>query len=346
MKERIDYIDGLRGLAIILVILYHAFARWPELVPYGGAYSEYALVKHGWLGVELFFIISGFVILLTLERSKSFSQFLFKRFIRLFPAMFICTIIIYITLPFFNERPLGEANLFSILPGLTFIEPRWWEFILGFEIKPLEGSFWTLYVEVKFYLISGLLFFAFSRNTMILTLSFLFLLQGISSYFLENTFVFFVNRLLNLFSISYFGWFSAGAAFYVYFSEKNKKFLILGFTISFISLLLIENLSLNLFFYALIIVGFFKVALLSSFVRQALSNKILLIIGSISYPLYLLHENIMISLIIKQGKIFGDLYPLSYMLLPIVFLVPLSYFIARYFEPSFRELILKFISLK
>ena len=59
MPERIAYLDGLRGVAIAMVLLFHAYVRWPELVPYGNAYSGRPWVAYGWLGVQLFFMISA-----------------------------------------------------------------------------------------------------------------------------------------------------------------------------------------------------------------------------------------------------------------------------------------------
>ena len=69
--NRIDYIDGLRGVAILGVVLFHAYARWTEVVPYGSRYSDFVIFKNGWLGVYLFFVISGFVITMTLSRTKT-----------------------------------------------------------------------------------------------------------------------------------------------------------------------------------------------------------------------------------------------------------------------------------
>ena len=66
-KNRIEYLDGMRGGAIILVFLFHAFARWPTIVPYRNVYADISCVKYGWLGVELFFMISGFVIFMTVS---------------------------------------------------------------------------------------------------------------------------------------------------------------------------------------------------------------------------------------------------------------------------------------
>src|SRR3990172_280603 len=101
MIKRIKYLDGFRGLAIILVILYHSFARWPEIVPYGDQFSNFFLFHSGWIGVQLFFLISGFVILMTLDKSIGFKNFITKRWLRLFPAILIATILIYFSASFF-----------------------------------------------------------------------------------------------------------------------------------------------------------------------------------------------------------------------------------------------------
>ena len=117
--KRIDYLDAIRGIAVWLVVLYHAYARY-EHFPYGFEYASFPLLKYGYLGVELFFLISGFVILMTLERSRSFINFLYKRWLRLFPAMAIVTLLFYVGYYLFCEKWIPYYNL---LPGLTFTEP-------------------------------------------------------------------------------------------------------------------------------------------------------------------------------------------------------------------------------
>src|SRR5215469_13528545 len=98
---RIAYVDGLRCAAILLVLLYHYFARWTyplsgdSLYPYGGYFAGWWIAKYGYYGVELFFAISGFVITLTLERCSSFYEFAVRRFARLWPAMPICSVLTY-----------------------------------------------------------------------------------------------------------------------------------------------------------------------------------------------------------------------------------------------------------
>ena len=53
--NRIQFLDGLRGIAILLVICFHSYTRWPKFVPYGHQFSDFYLFKYGYLGVQLFF---------------------------------------------------------------------------------------------------------------------------------------------------------------------------------------------------------------------------------------------------------------------------------------------------
>ncbi|MBV8474028.1 MAG: acyltransferase, partial [Hyphomicrobiales bacterium] len=158
------YLDGLRGIAIALVLLFHAYARWPNLYAYGDEFVGYKWLNTGSAGVHLFFVISGFVILMSLEKAETFTSFLYRRWIRLFPAMLVCTILIVSTAPLFANRPNGDIGHFDWLPGLTLIGDEAWRSLLGPNVKDIEGAFWSLYVEVYFYVIFGLSFFLVGRR--------------------------------------------------------------------------------------------------------------------------------------------------------------------------------------
>ena len=94
--SRLAPLDGMRGLAILLVIVFHFFQRFPEYYPYGDEILP--LASHGYLGVHLFFIISGFVIALTLSKKPTLLQFAVGRFVRLWPAMLVCSTLTFIFL--------------------------------------------------------------------------------------------------------------------------------------------------------------------------------------------------------------------------------------------------------
>ena len=174
--QRIKYLDGLRGIAILLVISYHAFGGdgYKGTIYYGNKFQDLLFFKYGYLGVQLFFLISGFVILMTLEKSKSFIDFMYKRWLRLFPAMLIATFLIYTTASIFYERPAGIPNIHSIIPGLFFINPIILEKITNIHFPTMEGAFWSLYVEMFFYIIFGLSYFVIKERNAILLLFCLF----------------------------------------------------------------------------------------------------------------------------------------------------------------------------
>src|SRR5215471_14772595 len=102
--KRLDALDGLRGVAILLVMGFHYFYHLESsyykshLYPYGETFSGIPLFQYGYLGVELFFIISGFVIALTLEKSGSPLEFLLRRFVRIWPALLFSAIVTFVLL--------------------------------------------------------------------------------------------------------------------------------------------------------------------------------------------------------------------------------------------------------
>src|ERR1700744_624287 len=163
-KIRLAYLDGLRGVAILLVIAFHFYGRSINPV------AEFILVKHGNLGVNLFFAISGFVISQTLHASASPKHFAIKRFARLFPAMFVCS---SLTIAFSFLGPRTYSSTFSnFLPSLTFIDPNVFNTIFRVNnFNWMDPSYWSLFTEIRFYLIAAILYFlgraAFFRNFLI-----------------------------------------------------------------------------------------------------------------------------------------------------------------------------------
>ena len=77
-------LDALRGIAAFSVVLFHYTARYDSI--YGHSNRLLFKFNYGHLGVNLFFIISGFVIFMTLDRTKSVIDFVVARFSRLYPA--------------------------------------------------------------------------------------------------------------------------------------------------------------------------------------------------------------------------------------------------------------------
>ncbi len=342
LKHRIAWLDSLRGLAILLVIGYHVFDHWSAILPYGDAYADIRIFNIGWLGVQLFFIISGYVIFLSLDNSKSIREFLVRRWLRLFPAMLIASIFIFATASLFSNRPFGDPKLIDLLPGLSFIDARWWSILLKEQINPLEGSFWSLYVEVKFYVFSALIYFLFSRKILFFALISAFTLAIVAllgAEFTEHKIFRIALKVANGLSFEHFGWFAAGAAYYIYADTKERRWLYIGIACAAVSSLRVFEFSHWLAIYPFGLSLIFVVAMHSQMLQKLLQNRLLMFFGFISYPLYLLHENMMISMIIDLAKLFPNLPAILYPIAPLCFVSLLAYLVSKHLENRTKKAI-------
>ena len=156
-------LDGLRGLAVLFVLVFHIFQV--EAEPNAGlprlAYKATAL---GQTGVDLFFVLSGFLITGILHDTKGsdryFRNFYGRRTVRIFPLYYGVLIVATIVLPILLGHRVTDANPIALwtytanMPAVFGLEPQTF------------GHFWTLAVEEQFYLIWPAVVFAFSRPAM------------------------------------------------------------------------------------------------------------------------------------------------------------------------------------
>lgn len=341
--SRLLFIDGLRGIAILMVVFYHAFSyRWANYLPYGNAYNDIKLFQFGNYGVQLFFMISGFVITMTLEKCKDFWDFMFRRWLRLFPAMLIVSLIILATAPLLTARPYGPPALMDIIPGITFIEPEFYRSVFGYYQTILEGSFWSLFVEMKFYIVAGLLYFWLGTKKMIGVITLMFfssiLLEFLSPYLSKDA-AFGSKSFMHYLNWGHYGWFAAGALFYEFNSTKKWQYWLCAVFVALLAARCLGGLLSVSMIIASMIVFLIAFAMVNRQLQHILANKYLVLVGFISYPLYLLHENAMISMI---NQIYTVGSPIPNYLLSIIALIPIfiiSWLISQFAEPMLRNLI-------
>lgn len=348
--HRIEFLDGLRGIAILLVLAYHAYARWSDLYSFGQRFSHGTMVGFGWLGVHLFFLISGFVILMTLEKCRSFQEFILRRWLRLFPAMLMCSGIVFLTASLFPERPGGIPMWRDVLPGLTFLEPAGWEWLTGTHQGLLEFAFWSLFVEMKFYVVFGLLYFLVGWKKAVGGLIALFALSAVTASFpmivpgASLSFLLWPGRLAEILSAQYFGWFAAGALYYRYFLTQKRLDMACAMGVAAASAAAIGG-SVGSHIAALGVGLLFTVSVLHPGMKTILGHPLLLFIGFISYPLYLLHENMMVAMIVKLGRAMSQLPATLIPILPICGVIGLAWVVARWLEPWTRAVIRRLCSI-
>ena len=147
-QQRIAGLDVLRGFAAVAVMLHHHGQYYDVLYP--GRIPLSIDLGPGHFGVELFFIVSGFVILMTIERKKAVREFAVSRLARLMPAFFTALVLATAIRLLWPVPVLDTPTLPQFLANLTMAPS-----LLG---QPdMDMPYWTLTYELIFYVGMGLL---------------------------------------------------------------------------------------------------------------------------------------------------------------------------------------------
>ncbi len=255
-------------------------------------------------GVNVFFIVSGYLILQSLERNQPLA-FLKKRLKRIYPALLVCFLLTVALLIFLNSLTFQELLSKDFaqwtaaqLTIFQFYNP---EIVRDFGISPPNGALWTISVELQFYIFIALLWYLSlrdkSKKQQNLTLLLWFVLSALYNY-LFNRYLSpesLVFKLSFVFVGSYLYFFLAGAFIYinrVYFIEKFE-----GRALLWISIFLLTNITLDYFNvrYHRYVFNFLSFAMLIlliglifslAYTRTDISNK-LLNGNDISYGIYI-----------------------------------------------------------
>jgi peptidoglycan/LPS O-acetylase OafA/YrhL len=303
-QKRIQYLDGLRGVAVMLVVAWHYLGIWFEgHGPYSDKRFVIPFVAHGWIGVYLFFIISGFVIFMSLERCRSFADFMKRRWLRLFPLMLAASLLILAQNYAFAFQT-GEAPKpwWYVIPGLTFVSPNILQNLSGIYFESLDGVFWTLYVEFFFYLFFGATFFALGQRRAIVALAGLWLFGLALPHMLAPLAGTPFARIAAPFGwlgVPHLGWFLSGILFARFVETRSDRFLWAGLAAGLFNGWVFEGglpMNAESRLMLMLVVPLFASAIVSHRVQAVLGSRPLLFLGSISYALYLIHDGLGLSL--------------------------------------------------
>jgi peptidoglycan/LPS O-acetylase OafA/YrhL len=339
---RIRWMDGLRGVAIFAVIIFHLYgAQFASFVPYGDRYSHFYLVRYGWTGVELFFLISGFVILMTLERSRNLLDFARKRWLRLFPAMLVASLVSLTYDRIVGVGPETSRAAIDLIPGLTFLSPAFIHAIAGVQLSSMDGPYWSLYVEVVFYAAFGTAYSLRGWKSAVGTIICLFAI----TYLLDHAGLAPASRIgriaaaMDWLGLNYFGWFGAGALYYKAATSSSGELFCLATGVAIAAACtqrIYGGAMMPAVIACLVVAALFAAAQRSMLLQRMLSTPALVFVGFISYPLYLLHSNITIGLTHVLGG-FGFRSPFL-PFAPLAVVAALAWVIAKYVEPALRRL--------
>lgn len=151
-------LDLIRLLAALQVAIVHGIEHLGMRLPF----HEFAhAILISFPGVPIFFIISGFLISASYQRSSNLGDFFKNRILRLFPALWLCfafTVLLVFSSGYFSARPF-PTTWFVIWTGtqLTFMQFFNPEFLREFGVGAVNGSLWTIPVEMQFYILTPIL---------------------------------------------------------------------------------------------------------------------------------------------------------------------------------------------
>lgn len=170
-NQRLDCLDRIRGVAILLVFLYHCLgvAFHTDNLPWNGWFRSFSgshaflvllPLSYGWAGVAIFFVVSGFCIHLSFERQgREWKSFFTRRFFRIYPPYALALLVFALIFPGtrldFSAGHDGWRQLVSHLLLIHNYDPQ--------LFAGVNGAFWSIAVEAQLYLLYPLLFLFVAR---------------------------------------------------------------------------------------------------------------------------------------------------------------------------------------
>ncbi len=318
-------IDYLRIFGAISVLLYHYTFRSIET---NGVKSSLfpcieQFTKYGYLGVNLFFIISGFVILFSTSNRPAW-KFAFARVDRLYPIYWVCVTISFLVMFILSESP---PNIKIYFANLTMLNDY-------LNIQDVDGVYWTLHAELKFYFLIFLLVWTKIINKPYLYLPIWLFLTYV--YYFTNQ-PFFMGWIISPFYSSFF---ISGISLYLLFKGQggilNISVLVLAIIMSIFQtwdqgMGFIPHLSYVDKIVSCIIVFIFFIIFIIIVKKPPIENRVTIFknLSDLTYPIYLIHASV--------GKHIFDILFIKYsfnkllsLIVTIIFILIISALINRF----------------
>lgn len=293
--KKIDYLDSLRGIAIILVIIVHTSQ-------YGAAVLGFFKdsFEDGAYGVQLFFVASAFTLFLSNDSRKEENQirnFFIRRFFRIAP-MFYIGILYYLWQNGFGSRySLGDASEITsanIISTFTFTNS-----LNPYYINAIVPGGWSIAIEFLFYALLPLFIFKIVKNLNTAVWFFLasILFSFVCQAFFEKNILISDKRLWDDFLIMYFPAqlpvFSIGIITYFIIIKEEKLKDVNSLALLLICFLGLIQLSTPLIFFTETIIYSLFFGLLTFILSlrsyKLIVNPVIMLIGKLSFSIYLIH---------------------------------------------------------
>lgn len=322
--RRIEFCDTLRALAVLLVVIAHYIVGFSALNTFlynsnevNEFYSFYRFVTwiDGAYGVAIFFLISGFLIPISLQR-YGVKGFLVARFFRLIPTYAVCLMLVVFVGLLFGTFTLTSQLIVDYFKNITLMRD-----VLGGTI--LDSVIWTLEIEAKFYLYLSTIYF---------------FLRGNFTYgVLVNIFILFF--LVAVFGLSYkfaavISFMFIGVSFYlfVYGDAKDRVIAIFSASINFCMMFYFFGLFYETYKVSMVYaisLAVFLLFYITFYVFNLATPNFVKLVASVSYPVYALHSIGYVFLSYLGFKLGMGEYAL---LATLLVLFGLSFLINKYIE--------------
>lgn len=339
VEKRNVYLDWIRAISGIMVVIYHYTIRYEQLFGHIQPYSF--SLQYGSYGVLTFFVLSGYLTIRSIDKTEP-TVFVNKRFFRLYPAFCVSLIITMIsTTLFLPELAVGIKDFFL---NFTMVP-------LLFRANYVDGAYWTLLCEISFYFVVFIIcIFKLQKHT--IKIIYVWFFFQLCILMLPSNGAFLLIRKVN--DLLYFHCFVIGTIIallekrlllvknQLYFSDFGIiAILIFSVSIQFIG----HEISSGLFLIIATVLISMSVVLYDGGVLPSTKVSILfrplVWVATISYPMYLLHQNIGFC-IIKNMESFGFTSEI-YIIIPFVLILLMSWLIHTYVEKPISMLSRKLV---
>lgn len=314
---RLASIDLLRSFACLAVVLFHYLSRGPAFGYMEGLNVPWLepIARYGYLGVHLFFIISGFVILWS-ANDASPRSFFASRFARLYPAFWVAVPLTVAVVWLSGDTTLVVPLTHAI--GNMTMFPHW------FGLSYVDGAYWSLAVELHFYI-----YIWIALRMRIMRWLEYFLAAWLVVSFIDLLRPIYLAELwLNAKWAPYF---TAGCVLYLLKSKGVTWQRILLLVASWVLSVVwtasesLKGLKPDMPFNPLVVgaaitMMFAIVSVVTLSPIRIRSNRLTLTVGALTYPVYLVHENIGYVLHAKLLKLSGNTW-LSLMIVVIIVVI-------------------------
>jgi peptidoglycan/LPS O-acetylase OafA/YrhL len=289
---RIAILDGLRLLAATMVVFYH-YAGVPnakigstgrsDVEAWGTSalnvfpHSLNQIASYGWTGVELFFMISGFVICMS-GWGRRPADFFISRVVRLVPAYWAATLLTAAVLFAFPRLTAGVRPT-VVLTNLTMVQS-------AYGVPNLVPAYWTLFVELTFYLLFGMVAIGGVTYRRMVTFCVLWSVASLVTAGSHD------HLLTSVVNPPYSAYFVAGIAFFLI--HKFGGNLLLWAIVAYSWLISVNqpHTSPPWPVVALITSFFVVMGLVATHRLDRVQWRWLPVAGALTYPLYLIHQDI------------------------------------------------------